>query len=241
MNDLLQRLLLGAEQIGGVLPGLVAAVLILLAGYFLARQIQRGLDALLKRLDFNRAAQASGLDEVVHRTGARLDPVRAVSKLAFWLVMLVITLLASTALGLDSINEMFGQMLSFLPALIAAIVVVILGMIVGEFVRGLILASAGNVAGVPTVARVAKGAVVLIAVFMALQQVGVAGEIVTTAFTLIVGAVALAVGLAFGLGNTQLAGEITRRWYEEGRRRGQARLEAELARDEDSQEPPMLD
>ena len=72
--------------------------------------------------------------------------------------------------------------------------------------------------GVPTLARVSKGIVVIIAVFMALQQVGVAEDIVTTAFTLILGAVALAAGLAFGLGNTALAGEITRRWYEEGRR-----------------------
>jgi hypothetical protein len=53
---------------------------------------------------------------------------------------------------------------------------------------------------------------------MALQQVGVAEEIVTAAFTLILGAAALAVGLAFGLGNRELAGEITRRWYEQGRR-----------------------
>jgi hypothetical protein len=75
------------------------------------------------------------------------------------------------------------------------------------------------VEGVPTVAKVAKGAVILIAIFMALQQVGVAPEIVTSAFTLILGAVALGVGLAFGLGNRDLAGEITRRWYEEGRRR----------------------
>ena len=79
--------------------------------------------------------------------------------------------------------------------------IVILGIMVGEFVRGLILASAGGVEGVPTLAKVAKGAVVIIAVFMALQQVGVAEEIVTTAFTLILGAVALAAGLAFGLGN----------------------------------------
>ena len=57
----------------------------------------------------------------------------------------------------------------------------------------------------------------IIAVFMALQQLGVAEEIVTSAFTLILGAGALAVGLAFGLGNTKLAGEITRRWYEENR------------------------
>jgi hypothetical protein len=72
---------------------------------------------------------------------------------------------------------------------------------------------------VPTVAKLAKGAVITIALFMALQQVGVAEEIVTAAFTLILGAAALAVGLAFGLGNRELAGEITRRWYEEGQRR----------------------
>ena len=69
----------------------------------------------------------------------------------------------------------------------------------------------------PTVARVAKWVIVLIAAFMALQQVGVSEDIVTTAFSLILGAVALAAGLAFGLGNRELAGEITRRWYEEGR------------------------
>ena len=73
---------------------------------------------------------------MVGRTGSRLDPVRALAKLIFWLVMLVVILLASTALGLESINEMFGTMLAFIPTLIAAIVIVILGMIVGEFVRG---------------------------------------------------------------------------------------------------------
>ena len=101
--------------------------------------------------------------------------------------------------------------------------IVILGIIVGEFVRGLIVASAGSVSGVPTVAKMAKGAVIVIALFMALQQVGVAEEIVTAAFTLILGAAALAVGLAFGLGNRELAGEITRRWYEEGQRRDRRR------------------
>jgi hypothetical protein len=114
---------------------------------------------------------------------------------------------------------MFGMMLGYIPTLMAAIVVVILGMIVGEFVRALILASAGGVAGVPTLAKIAKGAVIMIALFMALTQLGVAEEIVISAFTLILGAVALAVGLAFGLGNRELAGEITRRWYEAGQRR----------------------
>ena len=241
MNELWNRLLTGARQIGTVLPALLGAAVILLTGYFLARQIQRWADDTLKRVDFNRVAAAGGLDEAVGRTGSRLDPIRATAKLIFWLVMLVVILLATTALGLESINEMFGTMLAFIPTLIAAIVIVILGMVVGEFVRGLILASAGSVAGVPTLAKMAKGAVILISLFMALQQVGVAAEIVTATFTLILGAVALAVGLAFGLGNRELAGEITRRWYEEGRRRDRRRTDRQGPNIPPGDDPPILD
>lgn len=219
MTDLWERLRTGAEQLGMVLPALIAAAAILLTGYFLARQIQRWLDHFLKGLDFNRMADRGGITQAMGRTGTRLDPVHAIGKLLFWLVMLVVILLSSTALGLESINEMFAVILQFIPTLIAAVVIVILGMIIGEFVRGLILASAGSVHGVPTLAKVAKVAVVVISIFMALQQLGVAGDIVTSAFILILGAVALAVGLAFGLGNRDLAGEVTRRWYEEGRER----------------------
>jgi hypothetical protein len=101
----------------------------------------------------------------------------------------------------------------------AAVIVIILGIILGEFVRALILASAGGVEGVPLLSQVAKFVVVLVSVFMALQQVNVGADIVTTAFTLILGAAALAVALAFGLGNMALAGEVTRRWYERSRSR----------------------
>jgi hypothetical protein len=239
VDEMLERLKVGAGQLWEVLPPLIAAALILLAGYFLARQVERWVDDSRKRLDFDRVIHAGGLDQVVERTGSRLDPVRALAKLIFWLVMLVVVLLASAALGLESINQMFGTMLSFLPSLIAAIVVVILGMIVGEFVRGLIVALAGNVAGVPTLAKLAKGAVVLVSVFLALQQVGVSQEIVTAAFTLILGAVALAAGLAFGLGNRELAGEITRRWYEQGQRRDRRRADQKPGGPPD--EPQLLD
>ena len=110
-----------------------------------------------------------------------------------------------------------------IPTLISGTVIIILGMIIGEFLRALIVASAGGVEGVVTLAKLSKGAMVGIAFFMALQEVGVSEEIVTAAFTLVLGAVALAAGLAFGLGNRDLAGALTRRWYEEGRRRRRER------------------
>ena len=138
MNALLERLSIGAQQLLEVIPAMLIAILILVAGYFVARTIEKWVDATLKRLDFNKVAEAGGLREAVDRTGARMDPEHAVGKLLFWLMMLIVILLASAALGLESINEMFGIMISFIPTLISAIVIVILGMIVGEFVRGVI-------------------------------------------------------------------------------------------------------
>jgi hypothetical protein len=223
MSELWDRLLLGAGELADVLPGLIGAAVILLTGYLVAKQLERWTDKTLQRLEFKRVVDAGGFAEAVQHN--RVDPVNAVGKLVFWLMMLVVILLASSALGLENIRDMFGRMIGFIPTLISGIVIIILGLIVGEFVRGLIIASAGGVSGVPTLAKLAKGIMVLIALFMALQQVGVAEEIVTSAFTLILGSVALATGLAFGLGNRELAGEITRRWYEEGRRRNRRKTD----------------
>lgn len=219
MNDVIDRVRYSIDQLWSVIPALLGAGIIFVTGYFVARQAERWIDNWLARMDFNRMAEAGGLREAVDRTGARLDPVHTVGKLVFWLVMLIVVMLVSAAIGLESINEMFGIMIAFIPTLLAAIVVIVLGMVIGEFLRGVILASAGTVEGVPTLANVAKGAVVLVAIFMALEQIGVAREIVVSAFTLVLGALALAFGLAFGLGNTALAGEIVRRWYENRQRR----------------------
>ena len=219
--DSLQRLKGALVQILGILPGLILAFVILLAGFVVARTLERLVDRLLERVQFDREAERWGMAEAAERSGAG-KPGQIVGKLLFWVVMLGVILLASSALGVANISDLFANLVGYIPSVFAAIIVIILGMILGEFVRALILASAGGVEGVPLLARVAKTIVVLISVFMALQQVGVGAEIVTTAFTLILGAAALAVALAFGLGNTSLAGEITRRWYETGRvrRRG---------------------
>jgi hypothetical protein len=213
----LERLQSALMQIVGILPGLLLALVILAAGFLVARIVERLVDGVLDRVHFDREAAKWGVTEAVQRTGAGVGPARVVGKLLFWAVMLLVILLAASALGVENINDVFANLVGYIPSVIAAIIVIVLGLILGEFVRILILASAGGVEGVPTLAKVAKAMVIVISGFMALQQIGVAADIVTTAFTLILGAAALAVGLAFGLGNTQLAGEITRRWYEKGR------------------------
>jgi len=225
--EFFERLRTGLAQLGQVVPPLFFATVILLAGFVVARMVERLADAFLAGLHFDRSAEKWGVSEAVERTGVRLRPARVVGKLLFWLVMLIVILLASSALGVQNVNDVFANLVGYIPAVFAAIIVIVFGILLGEFVRALILASAGSVEGVPTLAKVAKVIVITISIFMALQQLGVAAEIVTTAFTLILGAAALAFALAFGIGNMKLAGEVTRRWYEAGRRRPAADDDAE--------------
>ena len=224
--ETLQRLKDALTQIGRILPQLLFALIILGAGFLVARLVERIVDGFLVRVQFDRSAARWGVTEAVERTGTRLDPARVVGKLLFWGVMLVVILLAATALGLQNINDIFTNLVGYVPSIFAAIIVIVLGLVLGEFVRALILTSAGGVEGVPTLAKVAKALIIAISLLMALEQIGLAADIVKTAFELVLGAAVLAVALAFGLGNTKLAGEITRRWYESGRTAARARSHA---------------
>jgi len=195
-----------------VLP-LLGALVIVFVGYLLAALIERVTLRLLRRIRLTSMLERGGVMEAVERTGSHMDPTRVGANLVFWFVMFAVLLVAADALG-ESLSGVFTELVGYIPSIIGAIVIVMIGNVLGAFVGGLISASVGRSAGGPTLARVARASVIMLAVFMALQELGVATQIVTTAFAILFGAVALALALAFGLGNRDLAGEITRAWYE---------------------------
>ena len=193
------------------------------------------MDRLLRRVRFDALLERGGVMEVVERSGSHVNPIRVIANLVFWLLMFAVIVLASNALGLQSLADVFSELVGYIPSVIAAIVIIIVGIVLGEFVGGLILASAGGLHGGTALARIGRGGVILLAIFMALQQLNVATEIVTTAFAILFGAVALALALAFGLGNRELAGEVTREWYSRYRAERDA-IEREVERAEAAEE-----
>jgi len=113
--------------------------------------------------------------------------------------------------------------------------------VLGQFVGGLIAASAGALHGGRALARIGSGGVILLAVFMALQELGIATDIVTTAFAILFGAIALALALSFGLGGRDLAAEITREWYNRYKKERDEALAREEAEEADSDNDDMDD
>ncbi|GAC1695122.1 MAG: hypothetical protein NVS9B3_13340 [Gemmatimonadaceae bacterium] len=193
---------------------MLGALVILFAGYLVARLIERVTIVILRRIGFDRLLERGGVMDAVERSGTRVNPTRVVAALIFWLVMFAVIMVAANALGLESLANVFSELVGYIPSVIAALAIILVGIVLGEFVGGLILASAGAIHGTAALARIGKGGVIILAVFMALQELGIATSIVTTAFAILFGAVALSAALAFGLGNRDLAGEVTREWYD---------------------------
>jgi hypothetical protein len=226
-----ERLEHSFAMLGEFVPALLGALVILFAGYLLAKLVEKGTNRLLRKIHLNEALERGGVMQAVERSGAHINPARVVSNLLFWFIMFAVLLVAANALGLESLASVFSELVSYIPSVIAAIVIIIVGIVLGGFVGGLIMASAGALHGGPTLARLGRGGVIVLAVFMALQELGIATNIVTTAFAILFGAIALAMALAFGLGNRELAGEVTRAWYERYRAEREA-IEREAAAEE---------
>ncbi len=233
-----------AQVLGQTIPALLGALVILFAGYLLAKVLEKLVERGLRRIRLNHMLERGGVIQAVERSGTHVNPTRVLANLVFWLVMFTVILLAANALGLDSLANVVSTLVSYIPSVIAAIVIILLGIVLGGFVGGLIAASAGAVHGGRFLARIGRGGVILLAIFMALQELGIATDIVTTAFAILFGAIALALALSFGLGNRELAGEITREWYERYRkeraetlaREAQEEAEAEAQMEEEEQE-----
>lgn len=216
-----------SDLLGRTLPALFGALVILFAGYLLAKVLERLTEKALRRLRLNQMLVRAGVVQAVERSGTHVNPVRVLSTFVFWLVMFTVILLAANALGLDSLATVVSTLVSYIPSVIAAIVIILVGIVLGGFVGGLIAASAGAVHGGRALARLGRGGVIVLSIFMALQQLGIATDIVTLAFGILFGAIAFAAALAFGLGNRDLAAEITRDWYERYKRERAEAIERE--------------
>jgi hypothetical protein len=208
------------QVFGDIVPALLGALVILFAGYLLAKVLEKLIERFLRRIRLNKMLERGDVMHALERSGSHVNPTRVLSNLV-----------------LESLANVFSELVSYIPSVIAAIVIILVGIVLGGFVGGLISASAGALHGGRALARVGRGGVILLAIFMALQELGIATDIVTTAFAILFGAIALAMALAFGLGNRELAGEVTREWYESYRHeRDEAlRRERELEAKEDAE------
>jgi hypothetical protein len=216
------------------IPKIIGFALILVAGWFVASLIERGLAAMLRAIRFNDLAQRAGLADFVQKMGMSTDPAGMIGLVVKWFVRLIALVVAFDALGLPAVSDVLRQLLLWLPNVVVALVVLVIGGLAARALSN-VVRGAANEAGLSNSNFLAKSATVVVwafAVVVAVNQLGIATELVNTLFMAIVGALALGLGLAFGLGGRDTAAEIVRRTYARAQEKsGQMRELAENAGD----------
>lgn len=198
------------------IPKIIGFILILVIGWFVSSLIAKGAAALLRAIRVNELAKRSGLDDFATNAGIKSDFAGFIALLVKWFIRLIVLVVAFDALGLPAVSDVLRQLLLWLPNLLVALVVLLIGgLIAGAAAR--VARSAAVEAGLGRPELIATAARITIwafAIIIAANQIGVADELVNTLFMGVVAILVLALGLSFGLGGREVAAEILRKWYD---------------------------
>ena len=200
------------------IPRIIGFLVILIIGWFIAGLLASAVAALLRTVHFNVLAQRAGLQEFIQNMGLRKDPSGILADIVKWFVRLIVLVVAFDALGLPAVSQVLHQFLLWIPNLIVAVVVLVIAGLAANALGNLIRGSTAQAgfSNPDLLASIARVAVWGFGIVVAVNQIGVAQELVNTLFMGFIGALALAAGLAFGLGGRETAAQIVQGWYRRG-------------------------
>jgi hypothetical protein len=209
--DAIRASLAGAlDTFLAVLPRVIGFAVVVAAGWLLSSLLARGVTALLQAIRFNDLARRSGLAEFVRNMGVKQDSTGVIAGIAKWFVRLIALVVAFDTLGLPAVSGVLQQLLLWLPNLVVGLVVLVVGGLLANALATLVRGAAGNAGftNPDTLATVARAAVWGFAIVVAVSQLGIATTIINTIVIGVVAALALASGLAFGLGGRDKAAQL---------------------------------
>ncbi|MBI4422288.1 MAG: hypothetical protein HY554_01090 [Elusimicrobia bacterium] len=200
------------QRVVAWVPRLIAAILFLLAGLVAARFLRMVAERLLDRARIDEVFGKVGINEVLARLGLGRSPSFAISFLVYWFVLLAFFVFAANAVDLAIVSRLLERFMLFLPAVIAAILILFGGLVFAAFMAG-VVSNAAQVNGVRGGELLAKASYALILGFsglMAAEQLGLQVLLLSSSFQIILASLGLAFALAFGLGGKAVAEEILR-------------------------------
>lgn len=204
------------------IPKIIGFVVILVVAWLISALVEKGVAAILRAVRFNELATRSGLQDFVNKSGTGTDAAGAIGLIAKWFIRLIGMVVAFDALGLPAVSDVLRDLLLWLPNVVVALVVLVIGGLAARALANLVRGATAE-AGISNsnlLAKIAATMVWAFAIVVAVNQIGIATTLVNTLFMAFVGAIALGLGLAFGLGGRETAGRIVSNWYNTAQEKG---------------------
>jgi hypothetical protein len=202
-------------QIAAYFPRVLTAIVLLILGWLIARTVQRVVVRLLRLARLEAAAEQTGVDDFLVRGGVRFTVVTLIGEIFYWGLILIFAVAVFNLIGLTMSPESVARLTSYVPNVMAALVVLIVGSLGARLIRGLVVAYLGNVGvkGSERIGILVQAALVAFVVLLALEQLRIDVKLLASAFQLAFGGICLALAIAFGLGGRNWAESILERTW----------------------------
>jgi hypothetical protein len=229
VGDSLQK---GLDTFFGFIPNLLAFLVILVIGYFIAKVVSGIIKKVAQKAGLDKALHESDAKQYVDRVSPDASPSAAIGKVFFFIIFIFVLTAAIGALKIPAVTAFMNQVLAYLPNVIAAIVIFVVAAAVAGAIAGGVAKLLGDTPTGKVVAAAVPSLVMLIAVFMILNQLKIAPEIVQITYTALLFSVALASALAFGLGGREVAGQMLGDAYRKGQeQKGQVKADLQKGKE----------
>lgn len=197
------------------IPNLVNGLIILLVGVLIARLVRWLLALVLRRIGFDPLVERTGITGALRGLGVKMPLSQIVAQTIFVLLLLSFLITATRLMGLEAVALLLEDLLIFLPSIIAALIVFLLGGIVARFTGNLVatLATGAGITNGARLGRIVQYLVSLFVVILALDVLGIDTGILVTAVTILIAAFGLALGLALGLGARRVVFHVLAGYY----------------------------
>jgi hypothetical protein len=197
-------------QIAAFFPRLLAGLLLLVAGWLLAKIARRAAIRFLKFVRLDIIAEKSGIEGFLIQGGVRFTTVTIVANLIYWLILLTASLAALNTFGLQNVDQLFNKVILYIPQVVVAVLVLIFGTLFANLIKTVSFAYLNNVgiSGASVISKIAQYAILFFVVSVALEQLSIGGAILVSAFQIAFGCLCLALALAFGLGGKEWAAKV---------------------------------
>jgi flagellar biosynthesis protein FliQ len=214
VDMLLEPLKAFLAQVGVFLPRLALAFAVLVVGWLLAKIIRFVVVKALRAVNFNVLTDRAGMDGFLRQGGIESDTTDIFGALVYWLVIFATLVIAFNSLGLTYITDLFGQVVTFVPKVIVALLILAFGAYFARFIYNSVIAYCSNVGmqDAELLGKLAQYAIVAFVGLIALDQMNVGGDIIRQSFLIILAGVVFALALAFGIGGQRWAAGLLERW-----------------------------
>ncbi len=194
--------------VANFIPDFIAAIIIFLVGWVIAVVLGRLVSQIIKTIKLDTALRGAGFDKVVDRAGFTLNSGNFLGALVKWFFIVVSLVASLQILGLTAVTDYLGDVvLGYLPRVIVAAFILLVSVVIAQAVEKIVVSSAKatNVSSASTLGALAKWAVWVFAGLFALSQLQILSQFIDSLFIGLIGAISLALGLAFGLGGRDAA------------------------------------